>query len=96
MNRSDAGHWLLIELRGTKSNRDGLGAKLKLTTTAGVQFNHAFTSVGYGSSSDKRVHFGLGSCKEAEMLEIKWPSGIRQTLTKVAADQVLKVEEPPR
>jgi enediyne biosynthesis protein E4 len=95
MNRSiDTGHWLLIALEGTKSNRDGLGARLKLTTSQGVQWNHAFTSVGYGSSSDKRVHFGLGSSREVEKLEILWPSGRRQVLTNIAADQVLAVKEP--
>ena len=94
LNRTThAGHWLLINLVGTKSNRDGLGARLKLTTTQGVQYNHATTSVGYGSSSDKRVHFGLGPCREADRLEITWPSGITQTLTHVAADQILTVRE---
>ena len=95
INRSpNAGHWLLIHLVGTTSNRDGLGSRLKLTTTNGIQFNHATTSVGYGSSSDKRVHFGLGSCSQAERLEISWPSGIRQTLTNIKADQILTVREP--
>jgi hypothetical protein len=94
INRStNAGHWLLVRLVGTASNRDGLGARLKLTTADGVQFNHATTSVGYGSSSDNRVHFGLGSCSQAERLEISWPSGIRQTLTNLAADRVITVRE---
>jgi enediyne biosynthesis protein E4 len=95
MNRSaNAGHWLLILLVGTVSNRDGLGSRLKLTTANGVQFNQATTSVGYGSSSDKRVHFGLGSCSHADRLEIWWPSGIRQALTNIKADQILTVREP--
>jgi NAD(P)-dependent dehydrogenase (short-subunit alcohol dehydrogenase family) len=88
-----AGHWLLIQLVGTRSNRDGLGAKLKLTTPDGVQYNHATTSVGYGSSSDRRVHFGMGSCMQAERLEIVWPSGTQQVLRNIAANQILTVHE---
>ena len=97
INRSmNSGHWLLIHLIGTASNRDGLGARLKLTTANGTQFNHATTSVGYGSSSDKRVHFGLGSCTQAKRLEISWPSGVRQTLTNITGDQIITVREPPQ
>jgi hypothetical protein len=88
-----ANHWLLIELVGSKSNRDGLGAKIKLISAGGTQYNHATTSVGYGSASDKRVHFGLGPDKIVQQIEVVWPSGIRQILTNVAADQVLVVRE---
>jgi len=94
MNRSRSGnHWLLLQLVGTKSNRDGIGAKIKVTSASGVQFNHATTSVGYGSASDKRVHFGLGNDGVARQIEIGWPSGVHQTLTNVFADQVLIVRE---
>jgi enediyne biosynthesis protein E4 len=94
MNRSRSGnHWLLLQLLGTKSNRDGIGARIKVTSASGVQFNHATTSVGYGSASDRRVHFGLGNDAVARQVEIKWPSGARQTLTNVSADQVLIVRE---
>jgi hypothetical protein len=97
MNRSQkSGHWLDIALRGTKSNRDGIGARIKLVTKSGAQYNHMTTSVGYASSSDGPVHFGLGPEIRAEMVEIHWPSGIVQTLQTVAADQVLKVTEPAR
>ena len=62
MNRSEkSGHWLDIALRGTKSNRDGIGARIKVVTKSGTQYNHMTTSVGYASSSDGPVHFGLGS-----------------------------------
>ena len=71
-----AGHWLGLRLQGTKSNRDGLGATVKLTGESGrVQYNHATTAVGYASSSDKRVHFGLGADRAAREIEIRWPSG---------------------
>ncbi len=94
MNRTQNGnHWLLLSLIGTKSNRDGLGARIKLTTADGAQYNHATTTVGYNSSSDKRVHFGLGTANKVERLEIHWPSGTEQVLTDVRADQVLTVTE---
>jgi enediyne biosynthesis protein E4 len=90
-----AGHWLVLRLLGTKSNRDGLGATVKLTGASGhVQYNHATTAVGYASSSDKRVYFGLGGDRSAREIEIRWPSGVRQVLRDVAADRVLEVAEP--
>ncbi len=95
MNRSEkSGHWLDIALRGTKSNRDGIGARIKVVTKSGAQYNHMTSSVGYASSSYGPVHFGLGSDNRAEAVEIHWPSGIVQTLQDVPADQVLKVTEP--
>jgi len=95
MNRSEkSGHWLDIALRGTKSNRDGIGARIKVVTKSGTQYNHMTTSVGYASSSYGPVHFGLGGDKEAESITIYWPSGTVQTLQSVAGDQVLKVTEP--
>ena len=95
MNRSpNSTHWLGIALRGTKSNRDGIGARIKLVTKGGTQYNHMTTSVGYASSSDGPVHFGLGPDTHAETIEIHWPSGIVQTLQDVTADRILKVTEP--
>ena len=94
INRSATqNHWLIVELTGTKSNRDGLGARLQATAGGVTQYNQATTSVGYSTSSDRRVHFGLGTAAVVEKLEILWPSGIRQTLEHVKADQVLKVRE---
>jgi enediyne biosynthesis protein E4 len=94
MNHSPhAGHWLDIALEGTKSNRDGIGARIKVVTSQGAQFNHMTTSVGYASSSHGPVHFGLGPDSRAEVVEIHWPSGIVQTLRDVAGDCVLKVKE---
>jgi enediyne biosynthesis protein E4 len=88
-------HWLLVETVGRRSNRDGIGAKLKLTTGAGrTLYNHVTTSVGFMSSSDKRVHFGLGRESVIKSLEIRWPSGAVQRLADVSADRVLKLEEP--
>ena len=93
-NRTEgAGHWLDIQLKGTKSNRDGIGAVVKILTNAGPQYNHMTTSVGYASSSHGPIHFGLGADDKAQQVEIRWPSGIVQSLRDVAADGVLKVKE---
>ena len=89
------GHWLALSLKGRKSNRDAIGAAVRLTGQSGhVQYNHVTTAVGYASASDKRVHFGLGSDRAVREIEIRWPSGARQVLSDVPADQVLEVEEP--
>jgi hypothetical protein len=87
-------HWLLVKLVGVKSNRMGIGTKIKVTAADGsVQYNHATTSAGYASASDSRVHFGLGSSATAKEIEIIWPSGIRQVLRDVAVDKVITVKE---
>ena len=87
-------HWLSLKLVGHKSNRDAIGAAVKLVTTKGQQFATVSTAGSYLSSSDKRVHFGLGSESAAQSIEIRWPSGITQSLRNVHADQVLTVDEP--
>jgi hypothetical protein len=92
-NRGGKNHWIILKLVGVKSNRDGLGTKVKLTTSLGTQYNHATTAVSYNSSSDKRVHFGLGSAAVADTIELTWPSGIKQVLKNVKADQILTVTE---
>jgi enediyne biosynthesis protein E4 len=86
-------HWITLKLVGVTSNKDGIGAQIKITTATGDQYATATTSGSYQSSSDKRVHFGLGSVKEATQVEIRWPSGIKQVLKNVPADQILTVTE---
>ncbi len=94
MNRTaDGNHWIILKLVGTKDNRDGLGTKIKITTSEGVQFNQATTAVGYSSSSDKRVHFGLGKATVIDKIELSWPTGVKQVLTNVKIDQILTVVE---
>ena len=95
MNRSpQAGHWLDVALEGTKSNRDGIGARVKLVSKSGTQYNHMTSAVGYASSSLAPVHFGLGPDEKADSIEIRWPSGAVQVLNDVAADRRLTVREP--
>jgi hypothetical protein len=87
----------MLSLTGHKSARDAIGAKVKVTTASGrVLYNHVSISVGFMSSSDKRVHFGLGEETRISSIEIHWPSGIEQVLKNVAADQFLKIDEPPK
>jgi hypothetical protein len=78
-----------------KSSRDAVGAKLTVTTASGRKlYNQVSISVGLMSSSDKKVHFGLGSERAIKSVEIQWPSGKRQTVNAVVADKVLHVTEP--
>jgi enediyne biosynthesis protein E4 len=94
MNRSPSpGHWLDIALQGVKSNRDGIGARIKVVTKAGSQYNDQTSSVCYASSSLGPVHFGLGTETVATKIEITWPSGIVQTLDEIKADRIVKVTE---
>ena len=91
---ANGNHWLLIQTIGTKSNRDGIGTQIKLTSQSGsVQFNQVTTAGSYASSSDKRVHFGLGGDTLVKEITLRWPSGTVQTLHNVKADQILKVTE---
>jgi hypothetical protein len=89
-------HWLEFKLQGTKSNRDGIGARIKVVTKSGAQYNHMSTSAGYASSSAGPVHFGLGPDASADLVEIHWPSGIVQQLHDVAGDRVVSVQEPTK
>jgi len=87
-------HWLTLKLVGHKSNRDAIGAEVKVVTAKGPQWETVTTSSSYLSSGDKRVHFGLGTEAVVQTIEILWPSGIRQTLKDVHADQMLQIDEP--
>jgi len=87
-------HWLLLKLVGHRSNRDAIGAEVKITTATGWQFSTVTTAGSYLSSSDKRVHFGLGGETKVSTVEIRWPSGLVQTLHDVRGDQILQVDEP--
>jgi enediyne biosynthesis protein E4 len=90
-------HWIMFDLRGRKSNRDGIGARIKVMTASGrVLYNHVTTSVGFMSSSDRRAHFGLGPDSKLDYTEIRWPSGIVQRIDRPAVDQIMSVEEPAK
>jgi enediyne biosynthesis protein E4 len=89
----NANHWLTVQLIGTKSNRDGIGASLKLTATGFVQVEQAKGGMSYMSASDPRIHFGLGKRMKIESLEITWPSGQVDRLTNVPVDQIIAFKE---
>ena len=86
-------HWITLKMVGTKSNRDGIGARIEIATSAGKQFATVTTSGSYQSSSDKRVHFGLGPASSINRVEIHWPSGAKQVLSNVKVDQLLTITE---
>jgi enediyne biosynthesis protein E4 len=83
-------HWIILHFRGVKSNRDGIGAVVRI----GNQYAEMTTTVGYASSADWGLHFGLGDVSNINKIQVTWPSGTKQTLTNVKADQVLPVTEP--
>jgi len=89
-----ANYWLTLSLVGHRSNRDAIGAEIKLTTSDGSQYTTISTAGSYLSSSDKHAHFGLGANSSVKTIEIHWPSGIIQTLKDIRADQILTVDEP--
>ena len=92
MNRSqNRNHWIILKLIGVADNRDGLGTRVKITTANGVQYNESTTAVGYNSTSDKRVYFGLQNATIVDQIELLWPTGVRQVLSHVAADQILTI-----
>jgi hypothetical protein len=92
MNRSqNHNHWIVLKLVGVIDNRDGLGTRVKITTANGVQYNEATTAVGYNSSSDKRVYFGLQNATVVDRIELAWPTGVKQVLNNVKADQILTI-----
>ncbi len=97
MNRTKtSNHWIGFRLIGHKSNRDGIGALIRIETSAGPQWYGVTTASSYMSSSDVRAHFGIGADKTVKSVEIRWPSGIVQTLGNVPGDQYLQVDEPSK
>jgi hypothetical protein len=90
----DTGHWLAIKLVGTRSNRDGIGAKVEIFAGAKHELQERVAESGYLSQNDPRLHFGLGAATIIDKIIVKWPSGREETLEKQAVDRVLTIEEP--
>jgi enediyne biosynthesis protein E4 len=91
---STQNHWILLKLVGHTSNRDAIGAEVTLLTGSGPQYATVSTAGSYLSASDKRVHFGVGQVRTIQKIEVRWPSGISQTLKDIPADQILQIDEP--
>ncbi len=89
----NANHWLTVQLIGTKSNRDGIGAALTMKSEGFVQVEQAKGGMSYMSANDPRIHFGLGKRTKIESLEITWPSGQKDRLQNIAIDQIITVKE---
>ena len=92
-NEGTSNHWLEVLLIGTKSNRDGIGASLKLTSEGVIQVDQAKGGTSYMSASDPRIHFGLGKRTKIESLQITWPSGQVDKLANVPIDTIIAVKE---
>jgi enediyne biosynthesis protein E4 len=94
LNQTDTtNHWITLNLVGVKSNRDAIGARVTVSTTASDQYATVTTSSSYQSSSDKRLHFGLGTADAIRDIEIRWPSGIRQILKDQKPDRIVTITE---
>ncbi len=93
-NKGNKNNWVLLNLVGTTSNRDGIGARVKLTSGGKVQTNQKKSTSGYLSQNDPRMHFGLAKNTLIDKIEIKWPSGKLQILENVRVNQILTVKEP--
>ena len=88
-----AGHWLTVQLTGTKGNRDGIGATVEVVANGVRQKSERVAGSGYLGQDDWRLHFGLGAAVKAERVTVRWPGGAEQTVENVAADQILEVRE---
>jgi hypothetical protein len=86
-------HWLELDLEGTKSNRDAIGARIRVVAGGKAQFNQVSTASGYASSSAGPMHFGLGAATRADEVQIRWPSGIVQELRNLPSDRIIHVKE---
>jgi len=86
-------HWIELKLTGVKSNRDAIGARVEIETSGGPQYATVTTSGSYESSSDSRLHFGLGAAESLRQIQIHWPSGVVQTMKDIKADQILRITE---
>jgi hypothetical protein len=86
-------HWLGIHLIGTKSNRDGLGTRIKVIAGDFTSYDQAKGGMSYCSAQDPRIYFGLGPHAKVDKIELLWPSGAKQEITGVAADQIVTIEE---
>jgi hypothetical protein len=92
-DRSNTNHWLKVQLKGVKSNREGLGSRVTVEAAGRRQTRWVRSGSSYCSSSELKALFGLASASQAERVTVRWPSGTVQTLTNVAGDQEILVEE---
>ncbi len=89
-----AGHWLGVHLVGSRSNRSGIGARVRIRAGGREQFDEVRSGGSYLSQNDLRLHFGLGAATKADWIEVRWPSGRMNRLENVSADRVVEITEP--
>ncbi len=92
-NYGDYGNWILLQLVGTKSNRDAIGARVTVRVGSHQQTQEVRSGGGYISQSDFRLHFGLGTASKVDVVEIRWPSGLVQRLEHIAVNRIIKIRE---
>src|SRR5207237_944084 len=93
-NRTNSGnHFINLRLTGTKSNRDAMGARIKLTAGGMAQVREVAGGGSYLSQHDLRAHFGLGASTRVDQIDVAWPSGAKQTFRDLAADRFYVVQE---
>jgi hypothetical protein len=88
-----ANHWVAIHAAGTKSNRDGIGARIRVKAGSRILVDEVRSGSSYISNSDMRVHFGLGKADKVEWVEIRWPSGLTERFSNLPVDQVHPLNE---
>lgn len=93
-NDSEGGnHWLTLRLAGTRSNRDGLGASVRVRAGSATRVGYLHSGSSYLSASGLRLHFGLGTARQADEIEIRWPNGKRELLRDVPGDRIYRIVE---
>jgi len=95
-NKGNSNNWIILNLTGTTSNRDGIGARVKVTAGGKVQTAQKKSTTGYLSQNDPRLHFGLAKNAIVDRIEIIWPSGKNQVLENIKVNQILQVKEPQK
>ena len=93
--RSPGGHWLIVDLVGTASNRSAIGARVRVETPAGSQIREIRSGGSYQSQNDLRAHFGLGGAEEVDVLRVRWPNGTEQSMERVKGNRIVQITEPP-
>jgi enediyne biosynthesis protein E4 len=86
-------HWIAVETKGSKSNRDGIGARVRVKVGGRILVDEVRSGSSYISNSDRRVHFGLGAVSKIDWVEIRWPSGLTETFENPKSDTILKLTE---
>lgn len=92
-NYGEHGNWVLVKLVGTKSNRDAIGARVRIRANGHQQLQEVRSGGSYISQSDFRLHFGLGSATKVDQLEIRWPSGLVEKLEDLPTNRIVTVKE---